>query len=179
MLVWASFIHLEQCVFTNPLLPLSLWWSGSLGITCWLTSVSTSCSAFFSRLGICHLCRTAINCVSNSEHNASYFIILAHNVRDVCWWYGTRDWTFLPIFCCILLLCDRRQQGAVWKNGIWCGNVYEEKVCHWIPPSREHCMHWCSLILVELLWDWEVEVSTECVVCFSRDGSNNGSPLKV
>jgi hypothetical protein len=37
-----------------------------------------------------------------SESNA-YFIMLAHDVRGRCWWYGSRCWTFPPIvrkFCC-------------------------------------------------------------------------------
>ena len=33
-----------------------------------------------------------------SEINASYFIMLAHDVRGGCWWYGGRGWTFPPIF---------------------------------------------------------------------------------
>ena len=35
--------------------------------------------------------------------NASYFIMLAHNIRDRCWWYGSRGCTFLTIFHYILL----------------------------------------------------------------------------
>ena len=45
-----------------------------------------------------------------SESNASYFILLAHNVRGRCWWGGNRGWTFPPIFLYVLLPCDRWQQ---------------------------------------------------------------------
>lgn len=42
--------------------------------------------------------------------NASYFIVLAHDVRGRWCWYGSRVWTFPPIFHYTLLLWDRRQQ---------------------------------------------------------------------
>jgi len=41
-----------------------------------------------------------------SECNASYFMMLAHDII----WYGSRSWTFPLIFRYILLLCDRWQQ---------------------------------------------------------------------
>ena len=44
------------------------------------------------------------------KSNASYFIVLAHNVRGGCSWYCSRGWTFLPIFCYILHQCERWQQ---------------------------------------------------------------------
>jgi len=31
-------------------------------------------------------------------------------IRGRCWWYGSRGWTFPPIFQCILLLYDRLEQ---------------------------------------------------------------------
>lgn len=53
-----------------------------------------------------------------SESNASYFILLAHNVRGGRWWYGCRGWTFLETLCYMLLPCDRWQQrGSLTK---WC-----------------------------------------------------------
>ena len=30
-----------------------------------------------------------------SESNVSCFIMLAHNVRGGCWWYGSKGWTFM------------------------------------------------------------------------------------
>jgi len=57
----------------------------------------------------------------HSEINASYFIMVAHNVRGECWWYGSRGWTFPPIFPYILLPCDRwHQRGNLTKRRlIW------------------------------------------------------------
>ena len=53
-----------------------------------------------------------------SKSNASYFIMLAHDVSSGWWWYGSRGWTFPPIFHSILLPCDRWQQRrrlTVWS----------------------------------------------------------------
>ena len=63
------------------------------------------------------------------KSNASYFIMLAHSIRGRCWWYGSRGWTFLPIFYYVLLPCDRWQQRGsltewcltwkcVWSKGV-------------------------------------------------------------
>ena len=74
--------------------------------------------------------------------------MLAYNIRDRCWWYGSSDSTFPSISCYILLLYDR---GAVWENDIWHGSVYEAKMSlnssvwkNWHP--------WHSLTLAECLW---------------------------
>ena len=39
-----------------------------------------------------------------SDSNASYFAMLAHDIRGTCWWYSSRGQTFLPV------LPDRWQQ---------------------------------------------------------------------
>ena len=44
--------------------------------------------------------------------------MLAHDIRGRCWWYGSRDWTFPPMFISILLSCDRWQQRASLAE--WC-----------------------------------------------------------
>jgi len=45
-------------------------------------------------------------------------ITLAHNIRDRCWWYGNRGWTFPSVFHYILFLCIRwHQRGSLIK---WC-----------------------------------------------------------
>jgi len=38
------------------------------------------------------------NYEGRSEINASYFIMFAHDVGGECCWYGSRGWTFPPIF---------------------------------------------------------------------------------
>ena len=64
-----------------------------------------------------------------SASNASYFIILAHDIWGGCWWCGSRVWNFPPIFYYVLLLCDRWQQRGtltewwltwkcVWSKGV-------------------------------------------------------------
>ena len=71
------------------------------------------------------------------------FITLVHNIRGGCWKYGTRPWTFPPIFCYILLLCDRRQQRSsltvwhltwmcIWSKGVELNSSTQKK---WHPLS--------------------------------------------
>ena len=59
---------------------------------------------------------------SCSESSASYFIMLAHDVRGGCWWYGSRGWTFPPVLYYMLLPCDWWQQRGslkcVWRRGV-------------------------------------------------------------
>jgi len=48
--------------------------------------------------------------------NASYVIMLAHDVRGRCWCYSSSGWTFPSVFHYILLLCDRwHQRGSLTK----------------------------------------------------------------
>lgn len=59
----------------------------------------------------------------------SYFTTLDHNVRGRYWWYASKSWTFPPIICYILLLCDKWQQRSdminmrqtwkfIWSKGL-------------------------------------------------------------
>jgi hypothetical protein len=50
------------------------------------------------------------------DSNASYFIILVHDVRGGCWWYGSRGWTFLLI--CVSVVAGQQQQRGSLAN--WC-----------------------------------------------------------
>ena len=45
-----------------------------------------------------------------SESNASYFMILAHDIRVVCWWYSSRSRPFPSIAMCQMAAqgpCDK------------------------------------------------------------------------
>ena len=33
-----------------------------------------------------------------SKSNASYVVMVAHDITGPCWWYGSRCWTFLTIY---------------------------------------------------------------------------------
>jgi len=90
-------------------------------------SLTSSCHLF---LGLPLPCCFQIHIYEgHSEINASYFIMLAHDIRGRCWWYGSRGWTFPPIFRQILLPCDRwRQRGSLTKRrltwkGVWSKGV--------------------------------------------------------
>jgi len=56
--------------------------------------------------------------VGCSESNASCVTMLVHDIRNRCWWDGSRVWTFSSLSFYMLLLCDRWQQrGSLTK---WC-----------------------------------------------------------
>ena len=40
---------------------------------------------------------------------------------------------------------------ALKQNGVWHGSVYEEKLCHLIPPCEKSCSHWHSSIVAKCL----------------------------
>lgn len=114
-------------------------------------------------------------CEGCSESNASYFMMLAHDIRCRCWWGGNRGWTFPPISHYILLLCGRWQQRGnltEWHLAWRC--AYEAKVWNLILPYGTSDTHWHSLML------WANERQTVWAV-FSKQWSqqlwNRGSPL--
>ena len=93
-----------------------------------------------------------VNYEGCSESNASYIIMLAHDIRGGCWWYGNRGWIFSLVFCYTLLLCDSwHQRGSltewclawkcVWNKGVSL-NFSMQKKLH----------HYHSLMLAERLW---------------------------
>ena len=51
-----------------------------------------------------------------SDNSVSHFILLAHNFRGGCWWYGSGGWAFQLVFHYILLPCNRWQHwGSLTK----------------------------------------------------------------
>ena len=62
--------------------------------------------------------------------------MLVRDIRGRCLLYGSRSWTFLPIFHYILLLFLWQQRGSQAQNGVWHRSVYDAKMCNWIP--------WCG-----------------------------------
>ena len=63
-----------------------------------------------------------------SKSNASCFIMLACNIRGK-WWYGSRRWTFSPIFQYILFHCDRWQQrGSLTKRHLTWKHIWNRSV---------------------------------------------------
>jgi len=83
-----------------------------------------------------------------SESNAFHFIMLTYNVRGRCWWYGSRGWTFPPIFHYILLPCDKWQQkGSLTKCLTW--------ECVWskdVSLNSSMWKKWHLLTWIEACW---------------------------
>jgi hypothetical protein len=77
---------------------------------------------------------TCLNLRGRPESNASYFIMLSHDVRGRCWWYGSRGWTFPPIIFNSCCRSTDSSRGTVWQNGVWYESAYETEECHRIPP---------------------------------------------
>ena len=84
------------------------------------------------------------------ESNNSYFMMLAHDSRGGCWWYGSRGWTFPTIFCYMLLLCDRWQVWYLtWK-------LCEAKGWDWIIPKLHPLtfIDTCWMLMETKQWIW-------------------------
>jgi len=86
-----------------------------------------------------------------SKRNVSYFIMPVTSEADAGG-NGSQDWIFPPVFCYILLLCDRWQQrGSLLK----CHLTWEckwSKGWNWISTCRKNCTYWDSSTLAECLW---------------------------
>ena len=67
----------------------------------------------------------------------------------------------IMFFCC----ATDSSRGAVWQNGVWCGSMYEAKVCHWIPPCGKNGSYWHSLKLSLHYFQSHLHVSwrTSCI----------------
>lgn len=91
-----------------------------------------------------------------TESNASYFLMLSHDIRGRCWCDGSRGWTFPPPSHYILLLCDDSSSGAVWQNSTCHGSMDEAKRCNWIPPQRKKMTSTdtCWTLMESKQWTW-------------------------
>ena len=103
-----------------------------------------------------------------SKSNASYFIMLAHDSRRECWWYGSRSWTFPPVFHYILLLYNWLQQKGslikwhltwkcVWRKGVELNSSLQKK-CHSLT-----FINICQMLLETKQWMWAQWGSGWCV----------------
>ena len=83
------------------------------------------------------------------------------------------------ISCCCCMMDG--SIGAVWQNGVWHGNAYEEKGCHWIPPCEKNGTHWHSSTFVVCLWrpNSEHEHSEVVSVCFSSGDSRSPPSVPI
>ena len=107
--------------------------------------------------------------MGSSESSASYFMMLTHDVRGRCRWYGSRGWTFPPIFHYILLLCDRWQQRGsltechltwkcIWRKDVPLNCSLQKK---WYSPMFTGA---CWMLMETTQWMW---AQWCCGWCFS------------
>ena len=84
-----------------------------------------------------------------SEGTASCFILLTQSVRGRWWWYGSRSWTFPPIFHYIFLLCDW------WQLRGSLTNLCVTWQCTWSKGVSLNSSMWKklhSLIFIDTRW---------------------------
>ena len=79
-------------------------------------------SFFMRKTALLHLSTFCSECGHStddegcSESNASYFMMLVHDIRGRCWWYGNRGWTFCQYsitFCSALQKVAEGQSGSM------------------------------------------------------------------
>ena len=97
--------------------------------------------------------------------------MLAHCIRGGCWWYGSRGWTFPPVFCSTTV--TNGSKAAVWQDCAWHGGAYEEKcVTEFLHVENMAAIgiHWW---LLNIYRDQTADVGTvrQWVVCFSSGES--------
>ena len=107
----------------------------------------------------------------------------AHNLRGRCWCYGSRGWTFLPIFCYILLLCDRWQHRSSLTE--WCLTwkyILSKGVSLNSSMWGESCTNLYPSSILNVFGDQTVDVGTDAnskVVHFNSGNKDSGSPPLV
>ena len=85
--------------------------------------------------------------------------MFAHNVRGGHWWYGSRGWIFVSVFCSMLLLCDRWQQRGslidwhlpqkcVWNTGVGFNYFIQKK---WHPLTFIYS-YWTFMETQQWMW---------------------------
>ena len=92
-------------------------------------------------------------------------MMLAHDIRDGCWWYGRRDWAFLPIFHYILVLRDRWQQRGSLTT--WCLTWK----CIWSKSMSLNSSKKIALINIHWFWTlWRSSSGHEhrWLMCFNK-----------
>ena len=105
------------------------------------------------------------------QNNARVFMVLAHDVRGRCWWYGSRGWTFPPVSHYMLLPCDRWQQRGnltkwrlswkcVWSKGVSLNSSMEKKAPIDIYRCLLHMYGHQTVELNTVMW-WVMHFSSD------------------
>ena len=94
-------------------------------------------------------------------------MMLAHDVRGGYWWYGSRVWTFPPMFHYVLLQCDRLQQKGIltrwsltwkcrWRKGVSLNSFTWKK---WHPlTSSDACLETSQWMWAQWGGGWRISV---------------------
>ena len=95
----------------------------------------------------------------SSKSNSSYFMMSVDDIRGSCCWCGSRGWTLPPVFCSLLLLCDRWQQRGTltqwfltWKC-VWSKGV-ELNSCTWNKLHSWTFIDDCRIFMKTKQWMW-------------------------
>ena len=84
-----------------------------------------------------------------SRNNASYYVMLAHNLRGDYWWYGSRAWTLPPVFRYILLPWD------IWQQRGRLAEWHLTRKCVWsrcVSLNSSVWKKWHSLTFTDSCW---------------------------
>lgn len=87
---------------------------------------------------------------SLSESTPFYLIMLAHDIRGGCWWYGNRGWTFPATQ--VVAMGQMAAEWHSWQSAIWHGSEYEVKGWNLNSSMKKNGIHWHSLTLSEHFW---------------------------
>jgi len=88
----------------------------------------------------------------SSKSNASYFIMLGHNISGRYWWCGSRGWTFPLLFHYMSLPQDRWQQRGTVRIASDIKVHMKQRCVTEILHAGKNGLHWHSLMLHECFW---------------------------
>ena len=108
-----------------------------------------------------HFCRLFVSILDNKRHclpcsrdicsesNASCFTMLIYNIRDRCWWNGSRGAAFPLVFHYMFLLCDRWQQRGSLTEWLLMWKCIRSKGEELNPSMQKK---WHPLTFVDICW---------------------------
>ena len=97
-----------------------------------------------------------------SKSNASYFVMLAHDVSSGWWWYGSRGWTFPLHFVAMWQTAAEAQPDSVeFDMGVQMKQRCVTEFLH-VEKIASIDIHWC---LLNIYGDQTVDFNSEAWWC--------------